>query len=50
MLFQGLAVDNNFIKVDNNEPIKERSKYLVHKGAKCGWRICEAKGHDKELI
>jgi len=50
MLLQGLAIDDNVIKINNNEAIKERHKYLIHEGAKCGWCICEAKGHDKELV
>ena len=50
MLLQGLAIDDNVIKINNHEAIKKRSKYLVHEGAKCGWCIYEAKGHDKELI
>ena len=49
MLLQGLAIDDNVIKINNHEAIKERSKYLAHEGAKCGRCICEAKGHDKEL-
>jgi len=50
MLLQGFAIDDNVIKIYNDEAIKERRKYFVHEGAKCGRCICEAKGHDKELI
>ena len=50
MVLQVLAIDDNVIKIDNNEAIEKRSKYLVHEGAKCGRCICKVKGHDKELI
>ena len=50
MLLQGLAIDDNVIKINNNEAIEKKSKYLVHEGAKCGRCIYENKGHDKELV
>jgi len=49
MHLQGLAIDDNIIKINNHETIKERSKYLIREGAKCGQCISEAKRHDKEL-
>jgi len=50
MFLQGLAIDDNVIKINNHEAINERREYLVHAGAKCGRCICQAKGHDKELL
>ena len=44
-----LAIDDNVLKIDNNEVIKERSKHLVYEGAKYDRCIYEAKGYDKEL-
>jgi len=47
ILLQGLAIDDNVIKINNNAAIKEWIKYIVYEGAKCGRCISEAKGHDK---
>jgi len=50
MLLQRLTMVDNVIKIKNNKAIKERSKYLVHEGAKLGYYVIEANGQDEELI
>ena len=49
MVFEGVREDQNVVKINNNENVRDIREHFIHEMLKGGRGIGESKGHDQIL-